>query len=60
MEAGRDRRLAKVGSLLARQPSAGPLELVFERLQNVLDEGPGTRLELELAGAQGQVHRRQA
>ena len=42
---------------VARDAPAGPLELDLARLEHVAHERPGARLELELGGGEGQVHR---
>ena len=42
---------------VARDAPAGALELDLARLEHVAHEGAGARLELELGGREGQVHR---
>ena len=42
---------------VARDVPAGPLELDLARLEDVAHERLGARLELELGGGEGQVHR---
>ena len=53
LDGGRPDRVAPV----ARDVPAGPLELDLARLEDVAHERAGARLELELGGGEGQVHR---
>ncbi len=56
MEVGRDRGLPEAAADLRSEPSTGPLELDLERLQDLGHVLPRPCLELELGGAEGQVH----
>ena len=53
LDGGRPDRVAPV----ARDVPAGPLEFDLARLEDVAHERAGARLELELGGREGQVHR---
>ena len=55
LDGGATDRVAPV----ARDAPVGTFELGLARLEDVADERPRPRLELELGGAEGQVHRRQ-
>ena len=56
MEPGLDRGPPDRVAPIARDAAIGPFELDLARLEDVPDEGPGTRLELELGRAEGKVH----
>ena len=56
MEPGVDRRPLQLIAGGWREPSSVALELSLDRLEDVDDIRPGTALELELGGAEGQVH----
>ena len=59
MEPGLDRGPPDRVAPIARDAAIGPFELDLARLEDVPDERPGARLELELGRAEGEVHRGQ-